>query len=192
MMYNTAPEYLVSLLPLTVGDRTEYNLRNADDLDVPFAGSRSAYNSFIIRGARLWTNLPTHLQTIPKIEKFKYELIKNKPESNKLFYLGNRRDNVILSKLRMNCSELKSHLYNLKIITDKSCICGYVNEHPVHFFFDCPLYSEPRRRLHEKIIQKSTFTLRTLLYGDNTLSYEDNIDIITNTIEYIKETKRFL
>ena len=47
---------------------------------------------------------------------------------NPLCFIGSRLEQIIMAKLRMQCSNLNGHLYSLKIIDSPACLCGFVNE----------------------------------------------------------------
>ena len=59
---------------------------------------------------------------------------------NPLFHLGTRQEQIIMVRLRMRSSDLKGHLYSMKIIESSACSCGFKNEDEIHFFLACPLY----------------------------------------------------
>ena len=59
---------------------------------------------------------------------------------NPLFHLlGTRQDQIIIARLRMRFSDLKGHLYSMKIIESSACSCGFKNEDDIHFILACPL-----------------------------------------------------
>ena len=47
---------------------------------------------------------------------------------NPLFFIASRQEQIIMAKLRMQCSNLNGHLYSMKIIDSPACSCGFVNE----------------------------------------------------------------
>ena len=70
------------------------------------------------------------------------------------FYISTRQEQVIMAKLRMQCSSLNGHRYSMKIIDSPACSCGFVNliykfanENGFHFLLVCPLYNRPRGTL---------------------------------------------
>jgi hypothetical protein len=93
--------------------------------------------------------------------------------------------------MRMNCSDLKSNLFELKIIDSPECSCGFEKEDTYHFFFTCPFYNGPRAALHNKVANLAPFTTRTILFGRPDLSLEQNKTIYSATLEYIRSSKRF-
>ena len=60
-----------------------------------------------------------------------------------------------------------------------------------HFFLVCPLYNKPRLTLQNAMAHIAPFTLRTLLYGDENLDIASNKRIVTETLRFIKDSKRF-
>ena len=96
-----------------------------------------------------------------------------------------------MARLRMKCSILKSHLYEIRAIDSPQCICGYRCEDLYHYFFICPLYNAPRAVLHNKVANLAPFTLRTLLFGRSELSPEVNQFIYEETITYVINSNRF-
>ncbi len=52
MTKKLVPKYLCDLVPTTVGDRTQYRLRNANNLSLVMANHVKTYNSFIPKSVR--------------------------------------------------------------------------------------------------------------------------------------------
>ena len=71
-----SPDYLQDLLPITVGQINNYNLRNSKNFTIP-PGRLSLYqSSFFPSTIRLWNNLPTDLRNSPCQQMFKNEIRK--------------------------------------------------------------------------------------------------------------------
>ena len=98
-----------------------------------------------------------------------------------------------MARLRMRSSDLKGHLYSMKIIESSACSCGFKNENidEIHFFLACPLYYRPRVTLLNALAHIALLTVRTLLYGNDLFEFEENKIIITERLRFIKESKRF-
>ena len=79
----------------------------------------------------------------------------------------------------------------MKIIESSACTCGFKNEDEIHFFLACPLYYRPRVTLLNALAHTAPLTVRTLLYGSDTFEFEENNIIVTKTLRFIKESKRF-
>ena len=79
----------------------------------------------------------------------------------------------------------------MKLIESSACSCGFKNEDEFHFFLACPLYYRQRVTLINALAHIAPLTVRTLLYGNDTFEFEENKIIITETLRFIKESKRF-
>ena len=110
---------------------------------------------------------------------------------SKLYYVGQRKFNIILAQLRMNCSNLNAHLYSLHVIDSPASGCSYRVEDTAHFVLDCPLHYAQRLSLKNTVTRYSQFRLETLLYGDDNLDYESNVEIILTVQEFIKDSEKF-
>ena len=110
---------------------------------------------------------------------------------------GDRKLSVIHARLRNNCSNLKHDLYTNKdlytnfIEPDFSCRCGYSCEDANHYFFIRSLYLNERVELFHSTVFYHQLSLRTLLFGDQNVSTEDNFIIFGAVHRFIKETKSF-
>ena len=91
----------------------------------------------------------------------------------------------------MQCGNLNGHFYSMKLIDSPTCLCGFINENEFHFFPICPLYNRPRVTLQNAIGHIAPFTLGTLLYESENLDLTANERIVTETLRFIKDSKRF-
>ena len=68
---------------------------------------------------------------------FKTEVNKNvnRPKEN-TFYTGNRKENIIMARSRLNCSDLKGHLHNLRITASPECHVNTQVKTPFITFLD--------------------------------------------------------
>ena len=98
--------------------------------------------------------------------------------------------NIIHAQLRMECSNLNSHLFKLHVIDDPKCLCSFKLEDNAHFFLHCPLYLIQRNKLKKLIEETTVYKLNTLLYGDVSLSREENTKIIECVHTFIEESGR--
>ena len=113
------------------------------------------------------------------------------PIDNPLFDVRSGQEQIIMAKLRMGGSNLNGHLYSMKLIDSPAYSCGFINEKEFHFFLVCPLYNRPRVTLQNVMGNIAPFTLRTLLYGSENLDLTVNKRIVTETLRFIKDSKRF-
>ena len=67
--------------------------------------------------------------------------------NRKLFKYGNRTSAVKHAQLRMKCSLLSGHLYDLHVVDSPACQCGFDFVDITHFFFNCLLFRAERTEL---------------------------------------------
>ena len=65
------PDYLVSLVPATVGSASQYPLRNSSDLQTLHTNSRLNYTPFLPFAVRDWNELPEQTRNSPSLNIFK-------------------------------------------------------------------------------------------------------------------------
>ena len=91
----------------------------------------------------------------------------------------------------MKCSNLKAHLFNLHVIDSPQCECMIGIEDCYHYLFVCPFYNIERNKLFHDAQQLCNISLDVLLYGDKSLSLNDNLKLFLYVENYISETERF-
>ena len=104
-----SPEYLVSLVPPTVGSLTSYPLRNATNIQTIYSASQSYYNSFLLCVIRDWNDLSEEVRNSATISTFKCKLNSNIKSPPKYYFRGTRIGQIYHSRLRTNCSSLNQH-----------------------------------------------------------------------------------
>ena len=71
---NICPNYLSSLVPQTVQNRSRYNFRNSNDLDPINARTTLYYNSFLPSFIRAWNDLSEAATQTESVDAFKHFL----------------------------------------------------------------------------------------------------------------------
>ena len=107
----------------------------------------------------------------------------------------------MLTRLRLGFSHLREHKFrhNFQDTIDPICLCGQDIETTIHFLLNCPQYLTNRitfldkiRMISSDLIEKSDNVLsKILLFGDTSLSIENNTLILNSTIEFLVESRRF-
>ena len=114
---------------------------------------------------------------------------------NSFYYFGiSRKLNVIHCQLRMKCSDLKGHLFNMHVIEDASCICSDLIEDCEHFFFSCQLYNEQRQKLYRELYElfpDIAVNLQLLLFGNENLLVNENNLLALLVQTFIRDSGRF-
>ena len=115
MVNHLTPPFLNNLVPNTVGTASRYGLRNANDLQTVDSRTTLYYNSFLPSVVRDWNSLPITTRQSPTLSVFKNSLV-NPTSVPKHFYYGERKSQVLLTRLRTNCSALNHDLYTNKYV----------------------------------------------------------------------------
>ena len=197
MFYGTAPTYLQELVPSFVGENNPYSTRYANNLSGIDSRLKLYEKSFLPSVVEEWNVLPPAIRNIENYKLFKATINKKPSTTNKNYYLGERSENVILARIRMECSALKAHLHKLHVISDPSCPCQTGRETSRHYFFKCPLYIHQRTKLIDDLKEKMHIhiddsKLNILLYGNHRLGEKANKRIVEHVHIFIRDTKRFL
>ena len=190
MLNNITPLYLSSLVPQSISNISRYNLRNSNDLQTINARSNQYFSSFLPSSVRAWNNLSPEERQHESINSFKCFLQKDKTTVPKHYYTGCRKGQILLARLRTNCSSLNFDLFVKNISDSPLCHCGSI-ENAQHCFFHCSFYQAQRNELINAISSYKHPSLKLFLHGDLSLSLEINKLIFKIVYRYIIETKRF-
>ena len=155
MTHNLAPLYLSSLVPRSVSNISRYNLRNSNNLQTIDARTTLYYNSFLPSTVRAWNIVHEEAKHSDSINTFKGFLNKDKSHIPKHFYVGNRKAQILHTRLRTNCSSLNLDLFIKNISDSPLCQCGSV-ENAQHYFFCCSKYQVQRTELMNIVWQYQT------------------------------------
>ena len=130
-------------------------------------------NSFFPYMTKLWNNLKVSTKVM-MLSDFKEQLKKElKPVRYKHFSKGNKLGNSLLTRLRLNRSELNLHRFNINLHDTPECVCHPKSEASIYFLMDCFLYSGERQTLFSLVEtyipnffkQNKTKQLEILLMG---------------------------
>ena len=190
MQNDLSPDYLCSLVPPTVGSTSSYPLRNANDLQIIYANSQLYYNSFLPSAVREWNELPEQTRNSSSLNIFKTRINSNINLPPSYYFTGKRIGQIYHARLRTKCSSLRQHLFSKNLIDSPRCACGSVEDNH-HFLLVCDQYTDLRRELLTTVSEKCNPTLDVLLYGDLSLSLEENKAIFLAVHDFILKSKRF-
>ena len=190
MVKNLVPTYLCNLKPTQAGDSHEYNLRNNSDLSIPFCRTQCMKKSFLPCTVKLWNSLQNNIKLCDTLSSFKlklkshYAVSENFSKMKKFLYnSGSRPWNIVHAKLRIGCSSLNDHLFNNLHVIDSPASLQ-------HFFFECPLYLQQRTNLFDAL-SGLPCDLDTLVYGNFSLSLDNNLKIFDQIHIFVEHTDRF-
>ena len=190
---NMTPSYINDLIPASVGDLSEHNLRNRQNISTIPTRTTLFKNSCIPSTIDMWNSLDLNIRQNSTVCGFKNELKSNSPKDKVVpHYLhGNRYLSVLHARIRSNCSNLNEDLYHNHLTLNPYCACNKDVENASHFFFECALHREHRLELFRQTREVHPLNISKLLFGDNNLSTEQNVNIFIAVHQFIKKTKRF-
>ena len=189
---NLVPQFLSDILSPMVRANTR-NLRNNDDYSLPRYRLESTEMSFFPSTIKLWNSLNYDLRHGYTFNQFKFAL-KSNSDVHKVpcyFLVGDRRTNILLTRIRNMCSCLNADLNRVNLTDSPVCNCGNPCEDAYHFLMECPNYTRYRTILFDKLRNFEPLNVVKLLFGDFNLNINDNKIILLSVQEYIKATKRF-
>ena len=188
MVKGYAPSYLQTIVPPTVHQVSQRNLRNNQNLTVLRARTNHYDNSFIPQATREWNLLPNEARNCTSINAFKSFLDQNMKRVPNHFYVGNRKAQILHTRLRLHCNSLNSYLFNNHITDNNTCLCGDV-ENAEHYLLKCVNYTDIRNNTIGSLT--IPYNIETLLKGCNLYSEADNRDIFLAVQNFILKSNRF-
>ena len=146
---NLVPDYLSSLLPLSVSQKTKYLLRNSEDISLIRCSTSRFQHSFFPSAISAWNSLPLDSRNSSSLNNFKSKVhsLLSRGKSCKLFEVGARYASVLHTRLRLNNSTLNYDLFLYNCIPSPACACGYCHETSKHYLLHCPHFDVHRTHL---------------------------------------------
>ena len=196
----TRPLIRECLPPRSINHET---LRSGGLMNFPYKGLQFA-NSFFPWFTKRYNLLSVETRKLP-LNDFKQSLSKTlKPTKFKHYSYGQKYPNLLLTRIRVNCSYLKAHSYTTGHSNTTACsFCESKIENSLHFIIKCPHFTEQRRTLFDKMEQNfipnfKKLTMKRqfeiLVYGyepQNPEMKRINGKILIYTQNFIMKTNRF-
>ena len=200
IMNNGTPEYTRRYLPTF--KQNPYDLRRPSIFAEERTNTNRYSNSFYPYCIKAWNNLDPTIRNLPDISEFKNALQQLiRPKKRYLFGINDRVGVNLLTRLRVDFSDLKLHRFNHRFNCGSPlCPCGQSSESTVHFFLHCQLHTDLRRVLLDSVSEIILNDVRVypdqhmchiLLYGSQSFNSVANRMILESTIRYIKDSNRF-
>ena len=136
---------------------------------------------FIVNWNQYWRS------SITLTSKGQYLLNFRETISNKLLIFSSfsRREQVILTRLRIGHAAVQSYKHRFHISDDPNCEACQVPETIDHLFFECQLYNNKRDALKQSFLTKGIpFCIKSLLNGGG------NFNNCKSTITYLNDISR--
>ena len=148
-----------------------------------YARTASYSNSFLPSTLSDWNRLQED-----SIHSFKTPINSERPNHNPLFPFGERRSQIVHTRIRTNCSAFDEHLLMRNVVASPLCRCG-LKESPFHYVIECQLYINIRAELLNTISMYSVPSAQTILYEDNILGYQTDPNIADAVHTFIVNSK---
>ena len=170
-----------------------YNLRRTDEFNIPRYRLNTTINSFYPSTIRSWNNTNAEARHNSSINQFKSYLKSQNHDRILPKYLlyGERKLNVLQTRIRCISSNLNSDLFRINLTDSPLCQCGHYLEDSFHFLLECCRYNQERFKLFQTLSNYRPIGVGLLLFGNPTLTNEENELIMLATQTFIKDTKRF-
>ena len=123
--HRNTPQYLHDIIQPLVRHNT-YNVRNNDDFTLPNYRLQSTRISFFPSTIKLWNDLEPDIRHNGNFHQFRNYLRAERDvyKIPNYFYVGDRKYNVILTRLRNMCSNLNYDLFRVNLTNTPNCYCG--------------------------------------------------------------------
>ena len=167
----------------------------------PYMGEKFK-NSFFPFMTHLWNNLSSSTQVM-ELSDFKEQIKKDlKPMKYRHFTKGSKIGNTLLTRIRLNRSDLNLHKFTLGLSESAEFSCHARKESSLHFLTECFLYAGERQTLYNlvehyipkflnKTKQKQYEILALGIYTDQPEFNSTNTTITIAVQKFILSTKRF-
>ena len=197
---SVTPAYLSEKLPplLIVDDPTA----NPNIFDQKRIRTARYKNTFFPNAISSWNNIIRNFRGNITVNSVKSHILKIiRPEAKKNYDIHDPIGLHYLFQLRTGLSPLRSHKHRHKFRDTPTdiCSCDQGIEDNNHFLFECLLFTAHRATLAvdiTNILRRNNLIelandVQLYLYGHPRLSLNDNKQVLSSTISYLKNTDRF-
>ena len=159
--------------------------------------------SFFPSSTYNWNKLDPDIQKSSSLEIYKRALLKFiRPTSANVYKIHHPRGLKLLTRLRLGLSHLREHKFrhNFNDTIDPFCLCRTnCLETTEHFLLHCPIYASFRLNLFDNLRNNNILVLplnkpsivQIFLYGSENYDHRDNNFILSCTIDFIIQSRRF-
>ena len=179
-----------------------YNTRKYSKIKQIFCRTETFSNSFLPQTIREWNKLDTSICQAPSYSVFCKALLDFiRPTAHGTFETNDISGLELLIRLRVGFSHLREHKlkHNFQDTLSPLCPCSLEAEDTYRFFMRCQSFSNQRNILFDDLNSINSEILKmseneivqVLLFGKKSFSKDMNFRIITSSIRFIKDSKRF-
>ena len=188
------------MLNLIPARNTHNSFRTSDNIHCFNTKHNHFNNSFFPSTIIEWSKLDDSLWVCDSFNVFKNEILKFIRTSSNSFY--NCHNPIVIkyiTRIRLGLSHLREHKFkHFQDSINPICNCCIEVESVICFSLHCPWYSnelctllKSLSKINDKLLDSTeTFLTQTLLFGNSSLTTNDNTKIINLTIDFVLATKR--
>ena len=162
------------------------NLRSGDNFKMFKCRTETFKSSFVPATTNLWNSLENR----DRNSNYAQKLLSAK--RNVLYDFVTRATAVKHAQLRMNCSKLNAHLYDLHVADSPECACSFDTEDTNHYLLHCPLYMHERNIVFRELNSIGVYNIDVdiLTKGSKEIDDKRNMEVFSLVHQYIEETDR--
>ena len=208
VLNNLAPPYLCNILATQRATDRVYSARRPHDL-VPFHCDLEKYkSSFFPSVVGLWNRQSENSKNAESLASFKHVLLETyiPPRPPSYYTSGPRYFSVLLTRLRLNHSQLNENLYRVGLMDSPGCACGHEYETVLHYLLECPLYADHRAKLVNQLetvlpehsnhicnimLLNKKHAVKLLVQGSSSFTDQENTSLLQQVTAYIADSNRF-
>ena len=189
MVYQNAPQYLQSIVPPSVHQVSQRNLRYQRNIHIPRSRTNLYRDSFIPKTSKDWNNLPENVKQTQSLREFRKLLDRDNILVPNYYFFGIRKSQIMHVRFRLQCSSLEYDLYKNHISDNDLCTYCNTPETAKHYLLHCKKYNNVRAQSLSALnvaVNIDILCKGCPMYDDTT-----NRNIFSAVQEYIRLTKRF-
>ena len=185
------PQYIFKLVPFR---QSSYTTRNTEKIP-PFKTKGDFFNEkFFPSNVIEWKNVDHNIQNVGSFSAFKSNILKFvRPTANNVFNFENQRAVTLITRLRIDLSQLQEQKFKHSFpdALNLICSCSFDAESTSHYILHCLMYNDKRHSLLSTIKNidcrlpdvTETILLKTLLFGNCNVVAHNNKNVLHATIE---------
>ena len=108
---------------------------------------------------KLWNDLNTETRNIPTLLQFKSSIRHQLPRVGEPLSVGERKYNIILTRIRHRCSSLNADLFHVNIVPFSNYSYGVLVENAEHSLYECTLNNTQKQIVVQTIRQIQTIPI---------------------------------
>lgn len=161
---------------------------------IPKCKTSAFKQSFFPSCSKVYNTHETNFRSATLDKQIAHYKKETKTLSNNYYTLNRRFVQITLAQIRIQFSNLNTHLFTKGCVNSPECACAERPETPLHYFLKCNLYDLPRQLMLQTLVKyapndSDSTLLHLILQGNG--NYFENVEIISAVSEFLNSTGRF-